>query len=142
MVTKIQKTRFNLKPVTNCYNLIHKKACIIPEIFVYYSMIKGEKNMNNLVLKSVGCVVDDEGWTHPIEFDNNVNMTPDVAVHLSDVVDEWWENLDFATCWELFHYIEDNVDSENNSELFNSSWKDEKLKLSGKEQILTFVEGV
>mgnify|MGYP006412637663 CR=1 FL=1 len=31
---------------------------------------------------------------------------------------------------------------ENNLELFNSSWKDEKLKLAGKEQILKFVEGV
>ena len=47
MVTKIQKRGFNLKPVTNCYNLIHKNACLIAQIFVYYSMIKGEKNMIN-----------------------------------------------------------------------------------------------
>ena len=97
-------------------------------------------SLNGIVLKSVGCVVDDEGITHPIE-DNGtcVNMTPDVAVHLVDVDDEWWENLDFVTCWELFHYIEDNCDVD--SFWFNSSCKDEKLKLSGKEQILTFVEG-
>ena len=35
-----------------------------------------------------------------------------------------------------------STDYENNLELFNSSWKDEKLKLAGKEQILKFVEGV
>ena len=104
-------------------------------------MVNKGENMSNLVLKSVGCVVDDEGMTHPIEYDGCVDMTPDVAVHLMDVDNEWWENLDFATCWELFHYIEDNVDYEKNWELFNSFWKDEKLKLSGKEQILTFVEG-
>ena len=47
MENKIQKRGFNLKPVTNCYNLIHKNACLIAQIFVYYSMIKGDKNMND-----------------------------------------------------------------------------------------------
>ena len=33
--------------VTNCYNLIPQNTCLIAQIFVYYSMIKGDKNMND-----------------------------------------------------------------------------------------------
>ena len=96
-------------------------------------------------LNSVGSTLTSENMVFPIDCSEAPETASDAeemsGVHLMDVDDEWWENLDFVTCWELFHYIEDNVDYEKNWELFNSFWRYEKLKLSGKEQILTFVEG-
>ena len=61
--------------------------------------------MSNLVLKSVGCVVDDEGMTHPIEFDGCVNMTPDVSVHLLDTDNEWWDNMSVEDSNELMGFL-------------------------------------
>ena len=101
--------------------------------------------MNYIDLDSVGSTVTDKGLVFPIDCSEAPETASEAeemsGVHLVDVDDEWWENLDFVTCWELFHFIEDNVDFEKNHELFNSFWRDEKLKLSGKEQILKFVEG-
>ena len=61
--------------------------------------------MSNLVLESVGCVVDDEGMTHPIEFDGCVNMTPDVAVHLLDTDDTWWNHLSVQNSEDLIGFL-------------------------------------
>ena len=65
----------------------------------------------NIVLESVGCVVDDESITHPIE-DNGtcVNMTPDVAVHIQDCTNEWWEGMTLEDAENLFRYLADNTE--------------------------------
>ena len=34
--------------------------------------------------------------THPIERDNCVNKTPDMAVHLNDVSQEWLDSLSYG----------------------------------------------
>ena len=61
--------------------------------------------MNNLILESVGCVVDDEGWTHPIDLDGSVNMTPDVAVHLLDTDDDWWHHMSVQDSENLMGFL-------------------------------------
>ena len=98
MVTKIQKRWFNLKPVTNCYNLIEEKACLLQAFSVYYSMIrndnKGEKVMNletkkilmndcsAMDLDSVGSYITKDLKVFPIGETNE-----DVAVHIYDLTD-------------------------------------------------------
>ena len=61
--------------------------------------------MNNVVLESVGCVVDDGGMTHPIEFDGCVNMTPDVAVHLLDTDSTWWNHMSVQDSEDLMGFL-------------------------------------
>ena len=131
MVTKIQKTRFNLKPVTYCYNLIHKKACFSPQNVVAYSMIKkenikGEKVMNletkkilmndcsAMDLDSVGSTITSELMIFP----QVVNEPPETAseveemmgTHLYDCDDEWFTSLSFEDLTDLLEFVELNGD--------------------------------
>ena len=68
-------------------------------------------SLNGVVLESVNLVVDDEGMAHPIEFDNNVNMTEDVAVHISNVSDDvlgHMTNEDMESMIDFLYQFEDS----------------------------------
>ena len=67
-------------------------------------------SLNGVVLESVNLVVDDEGMAHPIEFDNNVNMTEDVAVHISNVRDleSHLTNEDLSLMLDFLYQFEDS----------------------------------
>ena len=59
----------------------------------------------NIVLESVGTAVDNEGWTHPIEFDGCVNMTLGTAVHITECDLEWWNHLSVQNSEDLMGFL-------------------------------------
>ena len=81
-------------------------------------MVLNNNNNNEVIvqgidfvdLDSVGCRVDlHTGMTHPIEQDGCVNKTPDVAVHLNDVSQEWLDSLssgEYALVEDLIEQLE------------------------------------
>ena len=46
------------------------------------------------ILKSVGCAIEADGTTYPIDEDK-MGIDSSMAVHLDDCSDEWYDSLSF-----------------------------------------------
>ena len=99
--------------------------------------------MNYIKLESVGCVVDDIGMTHPIEVDNNINMTDDVAVNVFECSDEWYWNLSLVDGYTLLNFLDEHIgyDVTEPSGIHFSygEWRDKVEGLIGNYQVYTAV---
>ena len=64
--------------------------------------------MKIIELNSVGCVVNENGVTFPMN-DEAINTgcfdNEDGGVHIMDCVDEWWENMTCQDCVTLFSFL-------------------------------------
>ena len=150
MVQNLQKTRFILNLVTNCYNLIENKRCVIPQNSLDYSMIgkeinKGIKNMSlkdkkvwlngsdYIELDSVGSTLTSELNVFPIDCSEAPETASEaeemMGVHIYDTTDEWWSNLSFVDGTDVLEFIELNTDIVSKT-IFND-WKESKLDLIG-----------
>ena len=61
--------------------------------------------MNNIVLESVGSVVDDKGIDYPLNNDGTTNTSVGSLVHIMDCDDEWFENMTCQDCVTLFSFL-------------------------------------
>ena len=67
--------------------------------------------MEIIELNSVGCVVNENGITFPMN-DEAINTgcfdNEDGGVHIMDCVDEWWECMTKDECFKVLEFLETN----------------------------------
>ena len=97
--------------------------------------------MNYIKLESVGCVVDDIGMTHPIEVDNNINMTDDVAVNVFECSDEWYWNLSLVDGYKLLDFMDTFIGWYEGRQIHGEyeEWKEKVKGLMGQPDTLVEV---
>ena len=138
MAQQIQKRRFNLKPVTYCYNLIQEKACFSPQNVVAYSMIgkgnitKGEKSMvlmngsDYIELDSVGSTLTSDLLVFPTDCSEAPETASEaeqmMGVHVYDLDSEWYCSLSSDDLKDFLEFIELNIGTKLIKSVFDM-WK-------------------